>query len=168
MAAAEGTVVLGPGTLEPRLGLTSVLLFRDRRSLFGRGAEPVVRFGGRAGEASREERGEAVVDVEPDTLSFWGRMGPAADAGAAGAGAGADALDVEAVGVAEAEVEGVVSAVEGAVAVEGVAAAAGSGSGSADSGAPVMERKASSSTMARDQRAWGAWSGQGMLLGRGR
>jgi hypothetical protein len=71
MAAAEGTVVLGPARLDALLGLTSVLLLRDSRSALDMdsGPEPVLRLGGRAGEVSREVCGEAAADGEPATLS---------------------------------------------------------------------------------------------------
>jgi hypothetical protein len=62
MAAAEGTVLPEAAKLAPRLGLTSVLFCRERRPDFV--MEPVLpmpgwRGGGRAGELSREESGEA-------------------------------------------------------------------------------------------------------------
>lgn len=70
MAAAEGTVVLGPARLGPLFGLTSVLLLRERRPGLETGAvDAGVRCGGRAGEVSREESGEFAVDGEPDTFS---------------------------------------------------------------------------------------------------
>ena len=150
MEAAEGTVALGPGRLGPLLGLTSVLLLRDRRSDLAPGPKDVLRLGGRAGEVSREDCGEAVVDGEPDTfsdrtpLSVWGRMGPEPGALSAAAGVDAGAGALEAVGVVEVEDE-----VELAV---GVLAA-----GSADSAAPVTERKPASlsSVIVDDVRAWG-------------
>lgn len=72
MAAAErpGELVVGP-----RLGLTSVLLLRERRAdwdwdlALGPGGAAVVRCRLRAGEASRELRAEFAGDGEPDTLS---------------------------------------------------------------------------------------------------
>jgi hypothetical protein len=72
MAAAErpGELVLGP-----RLGLTSVLLLRERRAdcdcerALGPGGAVVVRCRLRAGEASRELMAELAGDGEPDTLS---------------------------------------------------------------------------------------------------
>jgi hypothetical protein len=154
MAAAEGIVALGAGKLGPLFGLTSVLLLRDRRPDLGSGPDVALRTGGRAGEVSREDSGEAVVDGEPDTLSeraplsVWERMGAGPDALSAAAGvdagvdAGAGAFVV--VGVVEVEVEG-----------EAVVLAAGS----ADSAAPVRERKPgsvpASSVIVGDGCAWG-------------
>lgn len=89
--AAEGTVVLEPGRLGPLLGLTSVLLLRERRADLGRGpaaaaaaaavVAAAVRCGGRAGECSRDDSGEFVAEGSPDRLSEraplseWWRMG---------------------------------------------------------------------------------------------
>ena len=70
MIAAErpGELVLGP-----RLGLTSVLLFRERRPDWvlvpGPGGAVVLRCILRDGEASRELIAEFAGDDEPDTLS---------------------------------------------------------------------------------------------------
>lgn len=75
MAAADRPGELAPG---PRLGLTSVLLLRERsadcdceRALGPGGA--VVRCRLRAGEASRELRAEFAGDGEPDTFSARSR-----------------------------------------------------------------------------------------------
>jgi hypothetical protein len=77
MAAADGTVVLEPARLGPLLGLTSVLLFRDRRPDFGIGpAEAGWRWWWccccRWGELSRDDKGEFAVDPEPVTASERG------------------------------------------------------------------------------------------------
>lgn len=72
MAAAERPGELVPG---PRLGLTSVLLLRERRAdcdcerALGPGGAVVLRCRLRAGEASRELIAEFAGDGEPDTLS---------------------------------------------------------------------------------------------------
>jgi hypothetical protein len=151
MAAAEGTVAAGPDRLGPRFGLTSVLL-RDRRPDLGSGPDTAFRAGGREGDESREDSGEAAVEGEPDTLSergplsVWERRGATPDALSAGAsadgGAEAGVLEAGAVGVVEAEEEAVVLV----LAV-----------GSADSAAPVTERKpvSVSSVIAGDECAWG-------------
>lgn len=148
MAAAEGTVAGGPGRLGPLFGLTSVLLLRDRRPALGSGPDTALRAGGRDGEVSREDNGEAAVDGEPDTLSeraplsVWDRSGADPDALSAAAGACADA----GAGAFEAAAAGVV--VVGEVL-----------EGSADSAAPVTERKPEpasvSSVIAGDDSAWG-------------
>jgi hypothetical protein len=148
MAAAEGTVAAGPDRLGPRFGLTSVLLLRDRRPDLGSGPDTALRAGGRAGEVSREDNGEAAVDGEPDTLSeraplsVWVRRRAVPDALSAGAGAGTIVFEDAAVGVVEAEDEAVVLVLA---------------AGSADSAAPVTERKAvsESSVIVGDQCAWG-------------
>lgn len=70
MAAAEGTVLPEPAKLAPRLGLTSVLLFRERSPDFA--MAPVVapgRSGGLAGELSLDDSGELAVEGEADRLS---------------------------------------------------------------------------------------------------
>lgn len=69
MIAAErpGELVLGP-----RLGLTSVLLLRERRPDWVLAPDPggaVLRCRLRDGEASREFSAEFAGDGEPDTLS---------------------------------------------------------------------------------------------------
>jgi hypothetical protein len=71
MAAAVGTDGFGFATLAPLLGLASVLAFRERGTdLEVEGpAAPCWRWGGRAGELSREDCGELAVDGELDTLS---------------------------------------------------------------------------------------------------
>lgn len=94
MAAAEGTVVLEPARLGPLLGLTSVLLLRERSVDLGRGPDGGCwRWGGRAGDVSREDMGEFAVDGEPEAFSereplrAWCRMegiGPLSDAEAGG------------------------------------------------------------------------------------
>lgn len=70
IAAAERPGELEPG---PRLGLTSVLLLRERRPEWDLTAEPggavVLRCRLRAGEASRELSAELAGDGDPDTLS---------------------------------------------------------------------------------------------------
>lgn len=151
MAAAEGTVVLGPARLGPLFGLTSALLLRDRRPDLGGGPdEAALRWGGRAGDVSREDSGELAVDGEPDTfnerapLSVWCRMGTGAgplSAVAAGEGVGAAGL----------------LAADSRADVGGVVVDAGS----ADSGTPVMERKEPSleSVMMADGGAWGPGAG---------
>lgn len=134
MAAAEGTVVLGPARLGPLFGETSVLLLRERRPDLGRvPEEPAWRCDGRAGEVSREDCGELAFDGEPDTFRerapfrLWCRIGAVGAVGAlsdagAGAGAGGGARCVEDSRVAVGEVWG----------------------GVVDSAWPEMERKASS------------------------
>jgi len=171
MAAAEGMVAFGPGMPGPLFGLTSVLFLRDRRSELGREPEVALRKGGRAGEVSREDRGEVAVDGEPDTLSeraplsVWGRMGPEPDALSAAAGAGADAG--AGAGTFEAAAAGILVVVE--VGVEAEVEVGVDAVGSADSAAPVTERKPASvsSVIVGDEFAWGrgpagaccAWSG---------
>jgi hypothetical protein len=125
IAAAEGTVVLEPARLGPRLGDTSVLLLRERRPVLERAAEELGwRVCWRTGEVSRDDSGELAVEGEPDTLSerraccriVDDAAGPPSDAEAGGwglfVGWGMEACCDE------------------------VFAA-----GSADSAAPVMERK---------------------------
>lgn len=77
MAAAESPGELLPG---PRLGLTSVLLLRDRSAdwdcerVLGPGvAAAALRCRLRAGEASRELRAELAGDGEPDAFSARSR-----------------------------------------------------------------------------------------------
>lgn len=81
--------MLGPARLEARLGLTSVLLLRERRPGLVRIADEDAAA--RAGEVSREDNGEFVVEGEADTLSerpplreVWCRMEPGIAAGADG------------------------------------------------------------------------------------
>lgn len=68
---AEG--ILDTVPVGPRLGLTSALLLRERKP--GLAFVPValataaVRWGGGAGEASREDRGELAEDGEPDPFN---------------------------------------------------------------------------------------------------
>lgn len=104
---------------------------RDRRPALGSGPDdPVLRcWGGRAGEVSRDESGELLVEGEPDTFRDGLRMG-------LGAGALSDAAAC-ALFAAGSRVEA--TTVVGWVLVVGVLEA-----GSADSVAPEMERKGSS------------------------
>jgi hypothetical protein len=118
MAAAEGELL----ELGPRLGLTSVLCVRERRpARWFEAPGAVVRWCGRAGEASREDKGD-FGDGEADAL------GARAPASVFGCFIGAD----EAVGV-----------LWGA-AVGAAAWSVGDTEGSADSSVPVMERKSAS------------------------
>lgn len=91
--AAEGVLALDPARLGARLGLMSVLLLRERKpDLLVVPAGPVVRWGGRAGEASREESGEVAEVGEADLFnarapaSTWCRVGAAGPLSAAAAG----------------------------------------------------------------------------------
>lgn len=140
MAAAEGTVLLVLATLGPLLGLASVEFLRERSPDFGRApVDACWRWDGRAGEVSREDCGEFAFDGEPDAVRereplrawcrIWGATSPLSDAGTGGRALFAVGSWMEAI---EAWGAGVV--------VEVLAAA-----GSADSAAPVMERKESSS-----------------------
>lgn len=67
---AEGILEVEAARLGCRLGLTSVLLLRERKPglVFVPGVA-AVRWGGRAGEASREDSGEVAEEGEPETLS---------------------------------------------------------------------------------------------------
>jgi hypothetical protein len=144
MAAAESPGELVPG---PRLGLTSVLLLRERRPdwdlTLGPAGAVMVRCRPRAGEASRELRAELAGDGEPEALSErsrasdWRRMagicvGVELVVVGAGAGAGAGACTTERVLLV---VE--LSREAGAVGV-GVGVVDDDDAGSADIGAPVM------------------------------
>jgi hypothetical protein len=65
MAAAEGMVALEPAKLGPLLGLTSVLLLRDRSPDLGSATGgPGWRCDGRVGDVSREDMGELWADTE--------------------------------------------------------------------------------------------------------
>lgn len=67
MAVAEGVLVEGPARLDPLLGLASALLMRDRTPVLlfvPNGAAD--RASGRAGEASREERGDVADEEGPE------------------------------------------------------------------------------------------------------
>lgn len=142
MAAAERPGELEPG---PRLGLTSVLLLRERRPDWdlagGPGGAVVLRCRLRAGEASRELSAEFAGDGEPDTLSErsrtrdWRRMAGMCVAGVLWA-ADAGACTTE----TWLEVE--FSRVEAGV---GVGVVDDDDAGSATCGAPVMLRKSSAS-----------------------
>lgn len=121
MAAAEGVVVLEAARLGPLLGLTSVLLLRERKLVREFVATAALRCGGRAGEASREES-ELEDEGGPDTLR---PRAPATVLG--GIDAGAAAASVEGFGLASA----------------GVSWAGAASAGSADSRTPEMEWKPS-------------------------
>jgi hypothetical protein len=129
MAAAEGTVALGPARLGPLLGLTSALFLRDRRSDLASGPEPALRLGGRAGDVSREDCGEAAVDGEPATFSD--------DCGPVGVWCG---MDPEPEPEPEPLSDGAACAWAEAVGVVVVVVVDGLDAGSADSTTPVMER----------------------------
>lgn len=143
IAAAEGPEELVLGG--PRLGLTSVLLFRERRPLRARGpggAAAAVRCRLRAGEASRELMAELAGDGEPDALCErslardWRRID--------GICVGCDAALPDA-GACTTETWLLVefSRVEAAVCV-GVVDEDDAPAGSADSWTPVMLRKSPS------------------------
>lgn len=147
MAAAEGTVVLGPARPGPRLGLASLLLLREGRAdLDWVSASCVLRCEWRAGDELREDMGELVADRGPDTSSeraallVWLRMGAGTPSEGVAVGAWFAAA-AGAVGVGVVEV-GVVL-VDADVDVDADA-------GSAVSGEPVRERKEPSVML-----AWG-------------
>ena len=82
MAAAEGTVVPGPGTLGVLLGLASLLLLREGRPDLGcESTRAGLRWEVRAGDVLREDMGEFVLEREagafrPRGADFvWFRMG---------------------------------------------------------------------------------------------
>lgn len=84
-------MVLGPGRLGPRFGLASVLLLRERRPDLERTADEDGLV--RAGEVSLEDKGEFVVEGEPDTFNEraplragWCRIEPGTALAAAAAG----------------------------------------------------------------------------------
>ena len=145
MAAADrpGELVLGP-----RLGLTSVLLLRERSAdwdcerALGAGGAAVVRCWLRAGEASRELRVEFAGDGEPDTFSErsrardWRRIEGICVAGLPDAGAYTTEA-CEACEACEAWLEVELSRVEAAVVCVGVVDD-DDVAGSATSGAPGM------------------------------
>ena len=67
MAAAEGVVVEGPTRLGPLLGLGSALVMRDRTPVLLFVPEVAAgRAWGRAGDASREERGDVADEEGPE------------------------------------------------------------------------------------------------------
>lgn len=141
--AAEGVLALeaaGLGTrLGTRLGLTSALVLRERKpdlAAFAGGAAG--RWGGRAGEASREESGDVADEGEPDTLSerapSSGGLRRGAGAPSAGAGAAAGPFWACSEGLSR----GVVGAAAG-VAVGVEADEVEADAGSADSTTPASD-----------------------------
>lgn len=129
--AAEGVLALDPARLGARLGLMSVLLLRERKpDLVVVAATAPVRWGGRAGDASREDSGEVAEDGEPDFFSA--RVPASAWCRAEAAGplseAAADVVGSLAVGVSAA-----------GVGAAGAGCVAGVDAGSADSMTPAMD-----------------------------
>lgn len=75
MAAAEGTEALEPALTGPLLGLASLLFLRERSPDLGSGPEAACwRWGGRAGDVSREDKGEFAAEGELDAFSDLGPL----------------------------------------------------------------------------------------------